>query len=319
MRFPFKPQTASFKPHSNVTRVFAAADIGSNTAHLLVAATDGELVMRIDNYNEWIGLGEIVARKGEIPRDNVEQLSQTLAEFRRMAKARGAGGLYVFATEAIRKARNSEAVLKRVLAESGVKVEVIPPRREADLSLRGIGLDTRNLGADLMFEVGGGSAQIGRIGKKGFEQEESLPLGTGRVIAESGLVFPTPDLARRAAETYISRTLERCTLEGPSNVAVACGGVARGLWRALHPDGEKVIRREEVEYLIWATQRLPIDRMVSRFSVKSKRASTLLPGALVYRALMDRFSLEQFVVSEFGIREGAILEMADGRVAGGTV
>lgn len=302
-----------------MTRIFAAADIGSNTAHLLVAATDGELVMRIDNYNEWMGLGEIVARKGEIPRDNVEQLGQTLAEFRRVAKSHGAGGLYVFATEAIRKARNSDVVLKKVQGESGVKVEVIPPRREAELSLRGIGLDTRNLGADLLFEVGGGSAQIGRIGKKGFEQEESLPLGTGRVIAESSLTYPAPALARQAAETYISRILERGTIVGEAKIAVACGGVARGLWRALHPDGEKTITREEIDYLIWSTSRLPIDRMVSRFSVKSKRASTLLPGALVYRALMDRFALPQFVVSEFGIREGAILEMAAGKVVGGTV
>ena len=302
-----------------MTRVFAAADIGSNTAHLLVAATDGELVMRIDNYNEWIGLGELVARRGEVPKDQADQLTQTLTEFRRMAKARGAGGLYVFATEAIRKARNSEAILKRVQQETGVKVEIIPPRREAELSLRGIGLDTRNLGADLMFEVGGGSAQIGRIGRKGFENEESLPLGTGRVIAESGIVFPTPPLALRAAETYISRTLERLTLKGPASLAVASGGVARGLWRALHPDGDKTIRREEIEFLVWASARLPIDRLVSRYSVKSKRASTLLPGAMVYRALMERFGLDSFVVSEFGIREGAILEMADGKVIGGAV
>lgn len=302
-----------------MTRVFAAADIGSNTAHLLVAATDGELVMRIDNYNEWIGLGETVARKGEVPKEGVEQLSHTLTEFRRMAKTRGAGGLYVFATEAIRKARNSEAVLKKVQSESGVKVEVIAPEREAELSLRGIGLDTRNLGADMMFEVGGGSAQIGRIGKKGFLSEESLPLGTGRLIAESGLRHPTPELAQRAAQTYIERTLERCTIQEKGKVAVASGGVARGLWRAVHPDGEKAITREEIDYLIWATSRLPIDRIVSRFSVKSKRAATLLPGAMVYRALMERFGLEQFVVSEFGIREGAILEMADGRVEGSAV
>ena len=302
-----------------MTRVFAAADIGSNTAHLLVAATDGELVMRIDNYNEWMGLGEIVARKGEIPKENVEQLGQTLSEFRRMAKARGAVGLYVFATEAIRKARNSEAVLRKVQAESGVRVEVIPPQREAELSLRGIGLDTRNLGPDLMFEVGGGSAQVGKIGKGGFEKEESLPLGTGRVIAESGLAFPTPEIARRAAETYIARTLERLTIESKGGLAVASGGVARGLWRALHPDGEKTLTREEIEYLVWATGRLPVDRIVSRFAVKSKRAATLLPGALVYRALMERFGLDGIVVSEFGIREGAILEMAGDTALGGPV
>ena len=300
-----------------MNRVFAAADIGSNTAHLLVAATDGDLVMRLDNYNEWIGLGEIVARRGEVPRESVEQLAQTLGEFRRVAAAREAGGLYVFATEAIRKARNAEAALKRIHDESGVRVEIIPPKREAELSLRGVGLDTRNLGADLMFEVGGGSAQVGRIGKRGFDEEQSLPLGTGRVIAESSLAYPTPKLARQAAQTYIDRTLDRLTIKPKGKLAVASGGVARGLWRVLHPDGEKTVVREELDFLIWATSRLPIDRMVSRFSVKSKRASTLLPGAMVYRALMERFGLDSFVVSEFGIREGAILEMADGRAEGG--
>ena len=302
-----------------MNRIFAAADIGSNTAHLLVAATDGELVMRVDNYNEWIGLGEIVARKGEVPRDNVDQLVGTMTEFRRMAKSRGAEGLYVFATEAIRRARNADAALKRVQQESGVRVEIIPPAREAELSLRGVGLDTRNLGADLMFEVGGGSAQVGRIGRQGFSAEQSLPLGTGRIIAESGLVYPTPEHARRAAKTYIERTLERLTIESGGGLAIASGGVARGLWRTLHPDGEKTLMREELDFLIWAAARLPIDRMVSRFSVKSKRASTLLPGAMVYRALMDRFGLDSFVVSEFGIREGAILEMAGGKALGGAV
>ncbi len=302
-----------------MTRIFAAADIGSNTAHLLVAATDGELVMRIDNYNEWIGLGELVARKGEVPKEQTEQLVQTMSEFRRMAKSRGANALYVFATEAIRKARNADAVLKKIHQESGVKVEIISPKREAELSLRGIGLDTRNLGADLLLEVGGGSAQVGRIGKKGFAEEQSLPLGTGRVIAESGLVYPTPEHARRAAQTYIERTLERLTIGGDAKLAVASGGVARGLWRVLHPDGEKTIMREEMDFLIWATSRLPVDRMISRFSVKSKRASTLLPGAMVYRALMDRFGLDSLVVSEFGIREGAILEMAVGKEHGASV
>jgi len=56
------------------SRVFAAADIGSNTAHLLVAATDGSLVMRIDNYNEWIPLGEVVTRVGSIPKEVTQDL-----------------------------------------------------------------------------------------------------------------------------------------------------------------------------------------------------------------------------------------------------
>lgn len=301
---------------NTMTRTFAAADIGSNTAHLLVAASDGELVMRIDNYSEWVPLGEVVARTKAIPKDTTDQLVLAIKEFRRMAQAKRAESLYVFATEAVRAANNHQQALKRIREETGVAVDVITPAREAELSLRGATLDCRHLGADLMLEVGGGSAQIAVLEKNSLVEEESLRLGTGRVIAEANLANPCPDYAMNAALNYLESTLDKGTIRHRSKMTVACGGVVRGLWRALHPDGEKVLAREEIEYIIWATSRLTTDRIISRFGVKPKRAGTLLPGALIYRALMQRFGASQIAVSEFGVREGAVLEMADGKVEG---
>jgi len=297
-----------------MSRVFAAADIGSNTAHLLVAATDGSLVMRLDNFNEWIPLGEVVAKTGEIPKENVQQLVQAVKTFRSIATSQKAEGLYLFATEAMRSARNHSAVIKKIHSETGVRVDIISSQQEADLSMRGVLLDTRNFGVDMMFEVGGGSAQIGQVKKNKLVHKISLPLGTGRIIAESGLRSPCPDYALTAAENYIDHVLDECGVDWSASIAVASGGVGRGLWRALHPDSEKIIALEEVEYIAWSCARLPLDRIVSRFSVKAKRAGTLLPGSLVYRALMKRFGLKEIVVSEFGIREGAVLEMSEGRV-----
>jgi len=302
-----------------MTRIFAAADIGSNTAHLLVAATDGELVMRIDNFNEWIPLGEVVARQRRIPKELVSQLVTAVRESKRVAAAKQAESLYLFATEGIRSAENHVQVLKRIKDETGITVDLISGQREAELSLRGMLLDTRHYGVDLMFEVGGGSAQIGRVVRNGLQETESLPLGTGRIIAESGLRNPCPDYALIAAENYISSVLESGQITGQFSRAVASGGVGRGLWRALHPDSEKVLSLTEIEYIIWATSRLAPDRIATRFSVKPKRSTTLLPGALVYRALMKRFSIQEIVVSEFGLREGAILEMAAKRIEGSRV
>jgi len=295
-----------------MTRTFAAADIGSNTAHLLVAATDGELVMRIDNFNEWIPLGEVVALQRKIPKDIVVQLVDAVREFKRIAGSRQAEGLYIFATEGMRAAENHAAILKKIKTETSIDVEIITPKREAELSLRGMLLDTRHFGVDMMFEVGGGSAQVGHVVKNQLMETESLPIGTGRLIAQSGMRNPCPDYALVAAKNYIETMLDRLSIESSAKMAVASGGVARGLWRALHPDSDKVLTMEEIEYVIWSTSRLPVDRIVARFGVKQKRAGTLLPGALIYRALMRRFGVREMVVSEFGIREGAILEMASG-------
>ncbi len=299
-----------------MTRVLAAADIGSNTAHLLVAATDGSLVMRIDNYNEWIPLGEMVARHGEVPKEQSQQLVAAVKEFKRISKDNQVQSLYLFATEALRIASNRDQVIKKIFSETGIHVQIISPSLEAELSLLGIGLDTRNLRPDVLFEVGGGSVQIGRIEDGVLVEEESLPLGTGRLIAEAAIRYPCSEISLKMVRNYIEHTLSKGKLSFAPSIAVVSGGVARGLWRALHPDGEKVLALEEIEYLAWATAKLPRDRIVTRFNVKNRRAGTLLPGALVYWSLLQKFQLKEMMVSEFGIREGAILKMANQEVEG---
>lgn len=293
-----------------MTRTLGAADIGSNTAHLLIAASDGNLLTRIDNCNEWIPLGEVVSREGRIPGEIADQLVMAIKEFRRIANARNVEKLYVFATEGMRMASNHAEVLARIKEEAGIRVEVISPRREAELSVRSIQLDSAHMDPTMLFEVGGGSVQVGQIEFGHLRGEQSLPLGTGRVIAAAGLRNPCPPELERAARQYIEATLANCVLEYRGGAVVASGGVGRGLWRALHPDGDKRIAIEELEYLAWSAARLPIDRIVSRFGVKAKRAGTLLPGALIYRALMLRFGVREMWVSEFGVREGAILQLA---------
>jgi len=296
--------------YRDMTQLYAAADIGSNTAHLLVAASDGEIVMRVDNVNEWIGLGEVVARRGEIPKDVADQLVLSVFEFKRVADAKRVRKLYVFATEAMRAAPNHEEVIRRIQKETGVRVEIISPEREAELSFLGVQLDTRHYGAELLFEVGGGSAQIAELNDGEMGEKCSLKIGTGKVLAESNLTNPGTELALKVAQQYIRTQLSKCSVGRKAETAVVSGGVGRGLWRALHPDGEKVIGQFELDYLFKSVKSLPTDRVSSRFSVKQKRAGTLLVGSLIYLELMRHFSVENLVISEFGVREGAVLEMA---------
>ncbi len=272
--------------------------------------------MRIDNVNEWIPLGEEVARYGEVPSERVDELINAIREFKRVATVRAARSLYVFATEAIRSAKNRDAVLKAIKSETGITVDVVSPQREAELSMRGIRLDTRGVEAELMFEVGGGSAQIAALRNDKMVDEASLPIGTGRLIAECGLTNPCPPERVAAARVYLAAKLAECTIQVEPGAAIGCGGVVRGLWRALHPDGEKELGIEEIDYMAWSTAGLTVPRIIERFDVKTKRAGTMLAGALAYGELMRRFGCTKLHLSEFGVREGAILEMAGGKQLG---
>jgi exopolyphosphatase/guanosine-5'-triphosphate,3'-diphosphate pyrophosphatase len=297
-----------------VERILAAADIGSNTAHLLVARTDGSSISEIDNENEWIGLGEIVAKRKAIPISVQEALGQTLIRYRAAAKSLGAEGIYLFATEAMRSAENHDEVARRLKKMLGLKVEAIDSTREAELSLRGLELDINPRTIDVLFEVGGGSAQIGQLFGGSLRQSESLPLGTGTVIAKNRVRHPCPEHITEDVRRYISSSLTNASFRPTGKGAAASGGVARGLWRALHKDGDPTLMPEELEYLIWATQRLSVETIVQRFDVKPKRAATLMIGAIVYLELIKWSGVSHLIVSKYGIREGALLEMSDGRI-----
>jgi exopolyphosphatase / guanosine-5'-triphosphate,3'-diphosphate pyrophosphatase len=296
-------------------RILAAADIGSNTAHLLIASVEGRQVTRISDTNEWLALGEKVSRVGFIPADDAILLRKTLKAFRRLAHLHGAEGLYIFATEAIRKAENSADILG-VLEREGMPVEVIDGRREAEFGLLGAWADCSQEGENhLMVEVGGGSAQIANITggiRPTILTEHSLPLGTGTLRARLRLTQPSTDSQLTELTKIVKDMIE--PLVRPAKSVFGVGGVARGLWRSLHPDGNQHLCLEELEYLIWATSRLTDNEIAARFNIKLRRAVTLLPGAVVCATLLRCVDQSQLRVSRFGVREGAVLEMAQGRI-----
>lgn len=289
----------------------AAADIGSNTAHLLVAEVNKQGIKRLVNTSEWLSLGEVVSRHGKIPDEQALALKNALANFKKTADDAKVERMYVFATEAMRRAANCSQIIEDVRRDFGIEIDLISPLREAELGLRGAMQDTKPLSPSLMVETGGGSVQAALCRGLDILSEASMRIGTGVLSATASLTFPARSSQVSLMKDMVSEALDAAAsgFAAPRSM-VACGGVARGIWRALHPDGDRRVHREELKFLAWDTARLSEQQIAIRYGVKPKRAATLLPGALIYDAVMDRFGLDEFEVSQFGVREGAVLELA---------
>lgn len=291
-------------------RLIAAADIGSNTAHLLIASATSGGLKRLVNESEWLDLGIEVGRRGRIGDEKRKKLLETLRGFRAMVDEYGVEDYYVFATEAMRRASNHEEILEMIRRKAGTSVEIISPTREAELSVLAATVDCPGPDPMLMVEAGGGSVQVAFCEDGQVLQETSLPIGTGVLIARSGLEQPATTEQLDLMDTIIRD--ECAALADYPRVAriVGCGGVARGLWRALHSDGERDLVAEEIEFLSWDTRRLSRQTIVGRYGVKLRRAETLLPGSRVFLEIMGLFGHEHVTISQYGVREGAVLEMA---------
>lgn len=156
---------------------------------------------------------------------------------------------------------------------------------------------------------------MAKVHGNSVEEDTSLPLGTGRLTARFGLTFPAAPETVSAMRAAVEEQINEAVKGFAASRVIASGGVARGVWKALHPDGDKGIESRELDYLTWAATRLPVEVIARRFDVKLKRAATLLPGCIVYRSVLRALGAEKLRVSEHGVREGAILELIAGKVA----
>lgn len=292
-------------------RLIAAADVGSNTAHLLIGHLTNSGLKRLVNQSEWLSLGEVVSRHGEIPADKVKELMATLAQFRSLLDEYKVEASVFFATEAMRQAENHDEVLEEANRRFGIAIQIISPLREAELSYRSCQIDCKGEEPMLMVEAGGGSVQVALCENRSIQRLASLPIGSGALRARSGLDQPPTGYAVEKALEIIEIECDELTGYPPVKRIVACGGVSRGLWRALHPDGEKLMHVEELDFLAWDCARLETEVIVDRYDVKINRARTLLAGSLVLRHILGLFGHSEFQISQYGVREGAILELGD--------
>lgn len=292
-------------------RLIAAADVGSNTAHLLIAHLTETGLKKIVNESDWLSLGEEVSRDGKISAGKRKELMATIERFRRLLDEYKVEGAMFFATEAMRKASNHVEILADIYEKFGIRIDLISPMREAELSYKSSQLDCFGPEPMLMVEAGGGSVQVAYCQGGILERVTSLPIGSGALKARSGMDQPPTDHAINKALEIIQIECDAVANYPSVKRIVACGGLCRGLWRALHPDGDKTLRVEELDFLAWDCARLEAEVIVDRYDVKINRARTLLAGSLILRHLMGMFGHSEVQMSQYGVREGAILEMSE--------
>ena len=295
------------------TPLFAVVDIGSNTAHLLVAGSDGQTVEPICDRSVTLGLGQAVAAGGGlIGAAKTQELVQALVDFAGEAAAAGAGPLQILATHALRVAEDGVAAMRAVEAAVGSPVTLITPEQEAAFSFRGATAAGPGTGLTLMIEVGGGSTQMA-LGYAGvLTTSTSLPLAGAHLTHRFFAADPPTAAELDRLRAYVQATLLPVlpTAAEPVARAVAVGGSLRRLTDLLGvPLGSPL----PADWVVGATERLtaaPVADLTLRYSIPVERARVMLAGVLLAGAILRAYGDPPCTVSAYGIREGAILALA---------
>jgi exopolyphosphatase/guanosine-5'-triphosphate,3'-diphosphate pyrophosphatase len=116
-------------------------------------------------------------------------LVRAVAQARAAAAIAGCEELLAIATSALRDTENSAAVLERVRAETGVRLQVLPREDEARYTFlaahRWYGWSAGQL---LVLDIGGGSLELAAGRDENPEVALSLPLGAGQLTPRGSAV-----------------------------------------------------------------------------------------------------------------------------------
>lgn len=258
----------------------AAIDLGSNSFHLVVVEVhaDGSFDTLV-REKEMLRLGDSVARAGRFDDDDLDRIVDTVRRFVAVAASAGASEIRACATSAIRDAENGNEVVELIEAETGVAVEVVSGRREAELIFAAVraSVDLGD-GNALCLDLGGGSLEVMVGNQDRLRWSKSVPLGVGRLTAE--LVRNDPLSAadvrrlRRRVEATLRPMVAKVGSFGPTRL-VGTSATLCDLVRNGHP----------------------------------RQPSA---GSVVLQVAMDLFGFDEMVAGEWALREGLVLEAIRG-------
>ena len=298
-----------------MTETIAAIDLGTNTARLLIAGRGPYRQILLKRTITRLGGG--FTREHGLSEEAQLRSVTALKEFARELKCHGVVRLRAVATSAVRDACNGGKFVARVLAETGIALEVIDGTEEANLTLRGVASILDEKDCDLaVFDVGGGSTEYTLASAVQPIFSRSLPIGVVRLTEGKAGVAEMEDKIRRELTTLrealagegLAERFSRATLIGTAGTATTLAAIHMGMedydYRRVNNHTMPLAAVEEIfQRLLPLT---PAQRLRVK-GVEPGREDLIIAGTLVVLTTMRLFRFDTFKVSDSGLLEGLIL------------
>jgi exopolyphosphatase/guanosine-5'-triphosphate,3'-diphosphate pyrophosphatase len=309
----------------------AVIDVGTNSVKLLVAdVAEGE-VRPVLEESEQTRLGAGFYETHRLQPQAIAGTARAVAHFASKARELQTVSTRVIATSAARDAVNPSDLIAAIETASGLNVEIISGEQEAGWAFRGVTTDPELADKPLLLlDVGGGSTEfiLGRGAHEHFSQ--SFQLGTVRLLEKLPPDDPPTSAQLAGCRQWVRDFLAtevRPKLESPlrreakpgkndSILLVGTGGTSTILARM--EARLDTFERERIEGMRLGLQQLrvhverlwglPLAERRNTVGLPKKRADVILPGVVIYEAVMEAFGFSELRISTRGLRFAAVLD-----------
>ncbi len=305
---------------------FAAIDMGTNSFHLIIVKIEADGSFKI------VDRERIVIRLGSNSKDDFQKISleeeehalEILSGFKKLASEYDAQ-IRAVATSAVREAKNNKKFIETIFDKTGIAVEIIEGKHEANLIFQGakkaLNLSDKKV---LCVDIGGGSTEIilGQNNKIIFA--ESIKIGAVRMTKKFFPDFVLTDSAINKCQDFVEEQIssnKNILFDNDFEIGVGTSGtiqsaasmilnrISDGKNKSLNGYSFNKAQLKYITYEILNAKSVH-ERQKIKF-IDKKRADILPAGLIILNKVFELFNMEQITISEYALREGVILEMID--------
>lgn len=278
----------------------AVIDLGSNSARMTVWRAEGNALSVLYNDRKYVRLSEGLADDDLLKPEPVERTLSALADFKAVCGRLNCDNVIAVATEAVRRAENGEAFIKKVLEQTGIRIRVLSGEDE---SLADFYASEEFVGSGaLIMDVGGGSLELIKAGNAGMLGHVCLPYGA--VVTTDRFGRDSNALVRFFTEEFSHLDLVKDF--HPDNI-IGLGGSVRALFDfSVGKDQGAFLSAEEFFKVCESIFAMDCPSLAKCPAFRD-RADIIKAGIAPFYALLKLTGAKGVTLNNRGVREGMLI------------
>lgn len=286
----------------------AAIDIGSNAARLLITEVE-ENEKGIPQFNKLnlvrvpLRLGFDVFETGDIPKTKINKVIETIKAYKHLLSIYEVKYLKACATSAMRDAKNSEDIIRKVKMETGIEIRVISGDEEASFIYENH--IAENLAKDhsyLYIDVGGGSTELTFFNAGKLVFKESFNIGTIRLLKNQ-----VNDKLWDEMKEFI-----KLGTKGINGIiAIGSGGNINKVFSLSKKKEGKPLSLELLRDYHKEFSSFSLEDRMKQYKLREDRADVILPAIQIYINVMRWANIEEIYVPKIGLADGLVHMLYD--------
>ena len=284
---------------------YGAIDIGSNAIRLLIS----NVIISEDQDPKFkksslvrvpIRLGQDAFVNGKISENNIKRIVDAMNAFKLLMEVHGVERYKACATSAMRNASNSKKVIEKIESDTGVIIDVIDGKKEAEIitftDLSEIIDDNNNY---LYVDVGGGSTEFTLFSKGEIKTSKSFKMGTVRLLNNKKSV-------NKEIFMEVENWIKTNTKNIKKIVLIGSGGNINKLFKLSGRTEGNPISYIYLNAQYQFLKKLTYEQRITELGMNPDRADVIIPATKIFLSAMKWSNAKRIYVPKIGLSDGIV-------------